>query len=91
MSEPDDPTEPLIIRAAARRTPRYRSFLVAGALAGVVVGVVLALVAGPAGTAPQRHVGTAGVVIVVASALGVVGMLLGGALAVLRDRPRRLR
>jgi hypothetical protein len=67
-----------------RRAPRYGSFVVTGALAGIVLGVVLSLSQPATGQFSQNSV-----IGYVAAILGLVGALAGAALAVLLDRRGR--
>jgi uncharacterized integral membrane protein len=67
-----------------RHAPRYGSFVSTGAILGIVVGVVLAL---QWQSRAEFSVNT--VAGYVAAILGLIGALLGGALAVLLDRRRR--
>lgn len=91
MSSPAPPDGPdpeqlerTAVPATLRRAPRYRAF----ALAGVVVGLVLAIVA-VAVSGPAREgapLDTASVLGLLAVILGGFGALLGAAVAVLADR-----
>ncbi|MBU4215623.1 MAG: histidine kinase [Actinobacteria bacterium] len=100
---PDDapPTEEWLLAHAVegrvRRAPRLGSFVVAGVLAGLVLGTVLTLVAirgsglsseGSGGVLPMLG-GYNGVVLVTSAALGLVGGLVGAALGVRADRRSR--
>ena len=77
---PQDP-----VRVTLRRAPRYRAFVVAGAVVGVVVGVLAALLLGDPGSLFSRGATTGYL-----AAIGLLlGALLGGVAAVLADRPRR--
>ncbi len=67
-----------------RRAPRYGSFVATGALVGIVLGVVLSLSQPASGQFSQNSV-----VGYVAAILGLVGALVGGAVAVLLDRRAR--
>ncbi|UZN02587.1 histidine kinase [Cellulomonas sp. S1-8] len=81
------------IPATVRRAPRYGAFIVAGALVGVLAGLVLALLTADGsgvgdsggGVLPFLD-GQAGVRWILALTLGVVGAFVGGGLAVLADR-----
>jgi hypothetical protein len=78
-----DPARPVQVRI--RRAPRYRSFVLAGAVVGVLAGVIATAVLGDADIrfSPSTLSGYLG-------AIGLlVGGLLGAAVAVLVDRPRR--
>ena len=93
----DLPTEDELVRiaepATVRRAPKFSAFLVAGAVVGIVVGVLLAFVIHP--VAPREADGSGflpfldgdnAVRTVMAVAGGVLGAFVGGALAVLADR-----
>jgi hypothetical protein len=68
-----------------RRAPRYRAFVLAGAILGLVAGVVASIVLG-GGDAPFSSTTLTGYV----GAIGLlVGGLVGAAVAVLVERPRR--
>jgi hypothetical protein len=72
------------VRVHVRRAPRYRAFVLAGAVLGLVAGALLAIVLG-GGDAPFSPTTVTGYV-------GAIGLLLGGllgaAVAVLMERPR---
>lgn len=79
--------------ATVRRAPRYGAFLVAGALVGMVVGLVVAFAtaAGSGVTGADGGVlpflgGQNGVRWLLALGGGVLGAFVGGGLAVLADR-----
>ncbi len=79
--------------AAVRRAPRYRAFVVAGALIGMVVAVTAALVTSAGSGVTDASVGVLpfldgqnGVRGVMALTGVVLGGLLGGAVAVVADR-----
>ncbi|ADG75792.1 signal transduction histidine kinase, LytS [Cellulomonas flavigena DSM 20109] len=81
------------VPATVRRAPRYRAFLVAGALLGALVGlgVAAATAAGSALTADDGGVlpflgGQNGVRAVLALSGALGGTLVGGVLALLADR-----
>ncbi|WP_307802674.1 histidine kinase [Cellulomonas dongxiuzhuiae] len=81
------------VPATVRRAPRYGAFLVAGALVGVVVALVVAFVtAQGSGVSGQEGGilpflgGQNGVRWVLAVTGAVVGAFVGGGLAVLADR-----
>jgi len=79
--------------ATVRRAPKYSVFIAAGAIVGIVLGLVLVAVVDPqvrwvsdgSGFLPFLE-GEGAVRTVVALGLGVVGGFVGGALAVLADR-----
>jgi hypothetical protein len=82
---PDDGTaDPGPRRLPVRRAPRYGAFLVTGAVVGVVIAVVSGL-SGPS----DPSVGRGALVGYLAMALGLLGGLVGGAVAVVLDRVRR--
>ncbi|WP_225755468.1 hypothetical protein [Actinotalea sp. Marseille-Q4924] len=90
---PDDgPTPEELARTATpatlRRAPRYRGFAFAGVLVGVLAAVVAVVVSGPARDGAPLD--TVSVVLLLAVVLGGFGALLGTAVAVLVDR-RSLR
>lgn len=69
-----------------RRAPRYRAFVGTGAIIGVVLAVLLIALFPDDG-----RFSTASVLGYLAVSLGLVGGLLGGAVAVLVERPHRSR
>ena len=69
----------------ARRSPRYLRFLVTGALAGVLLGVVLTV--GRSGQVERPWV----LFLYLAIVLGVVGGILGGLVAVVLESWRARR
>jgi hypothetical protein len=77
-----DPNTPVYGRV--RRAPRYGSFVATGAILGVVLGIVLSFSRPSTGDFSQNSV-----VGYVAAILGLIGALIGGALAVLMERRRR--
>lgn len=88
MSEPaperDQPEPgPERIVVTRRKAPRYRAFGATGLVVGVVVGLVLGLVPEPSGHYTRQAV--AGYF---ATALGLIGALLGLAVALLAERRR---
>jgi len=83
MGEAGPGDEPIAEVAVVRRAPRYRSFVVAGMLVAVVVVTVLVLALGT-GASP-----TVVILMIAVCAAAVLGGLLGGAVAVLLDRPAR--
>ncbi len=81
--QPDLP--PGAVRVHLRRAPRYRAFVLAGAILGLVAGAVTSIVLG-GGDAPFSPTTVTGYV----GAIGLlVGGLVGAAVAVLVERPRR--
>lgn len=84
----DEPTpdelERTAVPATLRRAPRYRAFAVAGVVVGVLVAVVAVAVSGPA--EDGAPLGTFSVLGLLAVVLGGFGALLGTAVAVLVDR-----
>jgi presenilin-like A22 family membrane protease len=73
------------VQVRLRRAPKYRAFVVTGAILGFLVGAVTAAVLGDPESrfAPSTVTGYVG-------AIGLlVGGLLGAILAVLVERPRR--
>jgi hypothetical protein len=98
VSEPDVPPRedaapeaapaqdaPAPAQVRLRRAPRYRAFVGTGALLGVVAGIVARLLLGD-----PASVFSAGTTTGYLAAIGLLlGGLLGGAVAVLVDRPGR--
>lgn len=84
MTDPTDHDLDKAPRGRARRAPRYVPFLATGALLGLVAAVVLAFA-----LPPVPRLGTGSVLGYLAFVLGLVGALLGGAVAVLLDRRAR--
>ncbi|GAA4623847.1 histidine kinase [Cellulomonas oligotrophica] len=94
------PTEEELLRTATparvRRAPRYRAFVVTGALLGLVVAVVLVAVLGDdralegagGGLLPVLD-GVGGVRAVVGTGGAILGALAGGVVALLADRRSR--
>lgn len=94
------PTEEELLRVATparvRRAPRYRSFVVTGALLGLLVAVVLVAVLGDdralegvgGGMLPLLD-GVGGVRAVVGTGGAILGALAGGVVALLADRRSR--
>ncbi|HWS58193.1 MAG TPA: hypothetical protein VN257_06610 [Actinotalea sp.] len=93
MSQPaDDPTPPTperpaperpapppaVVRATVRHAPRFRSFMGVGAVLGMLLGAVLTL------TAPSGEADLA-VLITLAGAFGLVGLLVGAVVGVVAD------
>jgi hypothetical protein len=64
-----------------RRAPRYGSFVVTGAVVGVVIALILSLSRPATGEFSQNSV-----IGYVAATLGLLGALLGAGVAVLLDR-----
>ncbi|TQL03045.1 histidine kinase [Cellulomonas sp. SLBN-39] len=94
------PTEEELLRVATparvRRAPRYRAFVVTGALLGLLVAVVLVAVLGDdralegvgGGMLPLLD-GVGGVRAVVGTGGAILGALAGGVVALLADRRSR--
>ena len=76
--EPDGPRY-----GRRRRAPRYGSFVVTGAAAGVLLGLMLSVSRPATGQFSQNSV-----IGYVAATLGLLGALLGAGIAVLLDRRR---
>jgi hypothetical protein len=89
VSLPDGEEKPRLPAGAVpvriRRAPRYRAFVLVGAILGLVVGVVASIVlgGGPGAFSAVTLTGYVGVIGL------LLGGLLGGAVAVLVERPRR--
>jgi hypothetical protein len=82
---PDPVPAPAPVQVRLRRAPRYRAFVGAGALVGVLAGVVASLLLGD-----PASLFSSGTTTGYLAAIGLLlGALLGGALAVLVERPRR--
>ena len=79
--EPPEPAEGTVRYGRRRRAPRYGSFLVTGAVLGLVLGVILSFSRPSTGQFSQNSV-----VGYVAAILGLIGGLVGAAVAVLLDR-----
>jgi hypothetical protein len=76
---------PRPVQVRIRRAPKYRSFVLAGAVVGVLAGVITTAVlgAGDSRFSPSTLTGYL-------AAIGLlIGGLLGAAVAVLVERPRR--
>ena len=69
--------------AARRRAPRFRAFLLTGAVAGVVLGLLVALIAPGGEDSAFAGRTVAGFL---AMAMGLLGALAGGVVAVVVDR-----
>jgi hypothetical protein len=85
VREPTAGGEPRPVPVRIRRAPKYRSFVLAGAVIGVLAGVITTAVTGNADArfSPTTVMGYLG-------AIGLlIGGLLGAAVAVLVERPRR--
>jgi len=74
--------------ARVRRSPRYAMFLVAGAVLGVVVALVLTFAFGPAGSSPSTQVvySSAQVFGFLALVCITIGLAVGGGVALVIDR-----
>lgn len=84
--EPNEGTDEAgetVIRGAYRRAPKIGAFLVAGALAGVVVAVIAVSVAALVRESTS-HLGA--IYLLVSVAGGVAGLFAGGAIALRQDR-----
>ena len=85
MTSPDQdgaPPEREAVRYGRfRRAPRYGSFVVTGAAVGVVIAVILSLSRPATGEFSRNSV-----IGYLAATLGLLGALLGAAVAVLLDR-----
>jgi hypothetical protein len=81
-AEPQRAAEPQQVHL--RRAPRYRAFVITGAVVGLVVAFVLSRSTGDAPQFSGRSV--LGYLVVI---LGLIGAVIGGGLAVLAERPRR--
>lgn len=99
MSSPDGPAGPhdvpaavpsaeelarIAVPATLRRAPRYRAFVVAGAVLGLIVALVLVLVG-----VGRTEAGTGVVLGFVGAVLALTGAALGAVVAVLVDRRSR--
>ncbi|HZI98604.1 MAG TPA: hypothetical protein VFD41_13875 [Actinomycetales bacterium] len=84
MTEPTDDELTRARRGRVRRAPRYVPFVASGALAGLAVAAVLAVVLPPA----EGH-DTGAVLGYLGLVLALVGGLVGAAVAVLLDRRAR--
>jgi hypothetical protein len=82
-SEQPDREQPEPQRLRLRRAPKYRAFGLTGLVAGVLIGLVLALGSAADGDYSQQTI--AGYF---AASFGLVGVLSGLGLAVLADRRR---
>ena len=78
----DEPPAP--VRVRLRRAPRYRAFVVAGAVLGAIAGIVASLLLGD-----PASLFSAGATTGYLAAIGLLlGALVGGAVAVLVERLR---
>jgi hypothetical protein len=76
---------PRAVQVRIRRAPKYRSFVFAGAVVGVLLALITIAVLGDADSRFSPSTRTWYL-----AAIGLlIGGLLGGAIAVLVDRPRR--
>lgn len=78
---PTSDPEPRPVLRRVHRSPRYGAFLVSGA----VVGVALAVISGAIGTG-DGSISAGRLIGYLAVVLGLLGALLGGAVAVLIER-----
>lgn len=67
-----------------RRAPRYRAFVLTGALAGVLAALVVSRL-----TADDPQFSAGSILGYLAVILGLIGGVLGGGVAILVERPRR--
>jgi hypothetical protein len=67
-----------------RRAPKYRVFVVTGALLGVLVGVVTATVVGPPEQDESFSLGT--IIRYLAAVLGLLGAAIGATAALVAER-----
>jgi hypothetical protein len=83
--KPELPADAVPVRI--RRAPRYRAFVLVGAILGLITGGVTSIVlgGGPGSFSPATLTGYVGVIGL------LLGGLLGGAVAVLVERPRSRR
>ncbi|KGM14195.1 hypothetical protein [Cellulomonas bogoriensis] len=82
---PVDPPEGEVVRGRVRRAPRYRGFVIAGVVVGLVVAVPLVLL----WPAERTGTGIGAVLALTALTLAVLGALLGAGLALVADRRSR--
>lgn len=78
------PTTSMPPAATLRRAPRYRAFVLTGALVGIVLAILLTALFPDSG-----RFSTGSVMGYLAVALALIGGLLGAAVAVLIERPGR--
>lgn len=80
----DRSREPRTIEVGSvRRAPRYRAFLLTGAVVGFAAGLVVAVLAPGVAGSPFTDRTVAGFL---GMALGLLGALIGGTVAVVADR-----
>jgi hypothetical protein len=83
VAGPEPARAPVQVRV--RRAPRYRAFVLTGALIGAIAGIVASLLLGD-----PTSLFSSGTTTGYLAAIGLLlGALLGGAVAVLVERPRR--
>ena len=79
------PERPAPVQVRLRRAPRYRAFVLTGAVLGALAGIVASLLLGD-----PASLFSSGTTSGYLAAIGLLlGGLLGGAVAVLVERPRR--
>ena len=82
---PEATAAPTPVQVRLRRAPRYRAFVVTGAVLGALAGIVASLLLGDPDSLFSARTTTAYL-----AAIGLLlGGLLGGAVAVLVERPGR--
>jgi len=74
--------------ATLRRAPRYRAFVVAGTVVGLLIALVLVII-GALRSQAGTDAGSGVVLLFVAGVLGLIGAAVGAAVAVLVDRRTR--
>ncbi|GMA35369.1 MULTISPECIES: hypothetical protein [Demequina] len=94
--EPDEQAAPAdfdaadrqVIPASVRRAPKFAPFIATGAIIGVVAGLLCGFL-----LPNSTGVGRGTVALLVASGFAVLGVVIGGVIAVMQDRgtPRELK
>jgi hypothetical protein len=75
------------VEVKLRRAPKYRAFIVTGALVGLAAGVIIALgVNAPTG---DKNFAASTLIRYFGAILGLLGAVIGAAVAVLSERRRR--